>query len=593
MIKSVVLWRVRGPQGVVASLLMVFACVGIMVPDANAFTNTTGTVNINEFIGADAFYDAGYTGTRTNIGNIESGHVWSGHETLDHMIDINIPPLGDLDYHKIDAPLLTGQVDKHATWVGFIMAGRPTDPNDPDEMQRGIAYGSELWTGAIGNSWNQDGTKYVTSFNVAAMDQVDYPYQIMTETGVLEETVDVINGSWGEGASDANGAFTRLIDAVVSRTGTTVVFAAGNKGSAANTVIGPAIGPNSIAVGATHDGQDPGPYYDSIPGWSSRGPSDFYVPLQRAGTSGTTIDAVVSPIDLVAPARRLKLGSYDGLTGGAQWQTHTPTGNPADYDNDRVGTSFSSPIVAGGAALLIDVGKDLYGADAIHPSVVKSVLLNSADKLTGWNNGQSLNAGVITTIQSLDYAQGAGQIDLGMAFDQYTAGTTDVPSLLGGSIDAIGWDFGNVADGAPNSYHFMDELQAGTDLTATLSWLADRDFDYTLHESFYDSFDDLDLEIWQTDGEGGLVSLIAESVSTYNSVEHLHFLIPQTGYYAMRVKWESEIYDFVADIDAEDYGLAWATTFVSDSGDPIPAPATFALGMVGLGSLCGRRRSRR
>src|SRR5262245_51196931 len=42
----------------------------------------TGAVFSNQVIGATRFYDAGYTGTRALMANIEAGYVWNGHETL-------------------------------------------------------------------------------------------------------------------------------------------------------------------------------------------------------------------------------------------------------------------------------------------------------------------------------------------------------------------------------------------------------------------------------------------------------------------------------------------------------------------------------
>src|SRR4051812_49861844 len=45
----------------------------------------TGTVNMNTLLGADRFYNAGFTGTNSVMANIEAGRVWNGHETLTHV----------------------------------------------------------------------------------------------------------------------------------------------------------------------------------------------------------------------------------------------------------------------------------------------------------------------------------------------------------------------------------------------------------------------------------------------------------------------------------------------------------------------------
>ena len=71
-----------------------------------------GSFNLNNLMGANRFYNAGFTGTNAVMANIEAGHIWSGHETLTHVA--NIPTYG-----------AAGEVDRHATWVGMVMGGRP------------------------------------------------------------------------------------------------------------------------------------------------------------------------------------------------------------------------------------------------------------------------------------------------------------------------------------------------------------------------------------------------------------------------------------------------------------------------------------
>src|SRR4029078_6585924 len=119
------------------------------------------------------------------------------------------------------------------------------------------------------------------------------------------------------------------------------------------------------------------------------------------------------------------------------------------------GTSFAAPSVTGGAALLYDAAYSLLGAtpNARDTRVMKAVLMNSADKTLGWNNGQVAhpngNGGVLTT-QSLDSRLGTGRMNLNRAFDQLLSGTTDVAGAAAGvvgTVENIGWDFGQVIDG--------------------------------------------------------------------------------------------------------------------------------------------------
>ena len=53
----------------------------------------------------------------------------------------------------------------------------------------------------------------------------------------------------------------------------------------------------------------------------------------------------------------------------------------------------------------------------------------------------------------------------------------------------------------------------------------------------------------------------------YDSVEHLSITLPETGRYILQVRWTSELFDYVSDVDAENYALAWSVT------GPLPGDA--------------------
>jgi MYXO-CTERM domain-containing protein len=270
-----------------------------------------------------------------------------------------------------------------------------------------------------------------------------------------------------------------------------------------------------------------------------------------------------------------------------------PTGAPNFYTGNLAGTSFSAPIIAGGAALLNDVAYDQFPDNpAAHDNrVIKAVLQNSADKLAGWDNGQFDTGSELLTFQSLDLTTGTGVMNLDRAYDQFVAGTTDLPGLFGGTIESIGWDFGMVGDGTPVEYFFDDLLLGGSTLNATLTWNRDRSFDFLTGNAWDDSFDDLDLEIWRMLDDGS-DDLVAASVSTFNNVEHLSITLPETGQYKLRVNWFQEIFDLVGDTNEEYFGLAWAGVPFQDPDQPIPEPASVVVwfGLIGLVGLLFRRR---
>src|SRR5262245_46635672 len=60
-----------------------------------------GTYNLNNVLGAQRFYNKGFTGTGAVMANIEAGSIWPGHETLSHvqLIPTFNGALGEFDRH--------------------------------------------------------------------------------------------------------------------------------------------------------------------------------------------------------------------------------------------------------------------------------------------------------------------------------------------------------------------------------------------------------------------------------------------------------------------------------------------------------------
>src|SRR5262245_43480333 len=157
-------------------------CLGVVSSNGGANPPYTG-ININDFLGADRFYTNSYTGSRAIVSNIEAGHIWSGHVELGHVttrIDAGmVPPNGDFDWH--------------ATEVGGCIGGRPGGAN-PGEWQRGIAYGAELWSGAIATSWSGTPPTRLMGFVPQSFQPIYYQTMV---SGVSGRTTDVVNSSWG------------------------------------------------------------------------------------------------------------------------------------------------------------------------------------------------------------------------------------------------------------------------------------------------------------------------------------------------------------------------------------------------------------
>jgi hypothetical protein len=194
-------------------------------------------------------------------------------------------------------------------------------------------------------------------------------------------------------------------------------------------------------------------------------------------------------------------------------------------------------MVAGGAALLIDMGQALgYSTD---PKVIKAVLLNSADKLAGWSNSPT---------HPLDYAQGAGQMNLRSAYRQYLSGP-----LAPGAVPGIGWDRHQSAFGTEDLYDLNVDLPAGVVITATLTWdriVSTNTEDINKVVYTLDHLSDLNLGLYQAGNPGAPV---AESVSTTDNVEHVYYLLTEPGRYTLGVQRATAG-------GPETYGLTWRVT---------------------------------
>ncbi len=542
------------------------------------------TYNINNVLGATRFYSEGLTGTNAVMANIEAGYIWNGHETLSHVG--LIPSSGS-----------AGEVDRHATWVGMVMGGRPTSPTG--DYQRGMAPDAQLVSGAIATGWPAAATRYTGSFNFDPSGLSTYgPYRAAFINGVTgpggTRTADVINSSYVT-SNDFSGLtatdqLTGTLDALMKENPRTLMtVAAGNTlptGIGPNRVPGVASAFNAMTVAALaiDGGAFENPSY-----FSNGGPNDYYDP-----TTGF-VSQVRQVVDIAAPGESVAMAYYGGQTGGngpgVSGPPNGPAGGPDWYSRNVSGTSFSAPTVAGGAALLYDAAYARLGSqpDARDSRVMKAVLMNSADKTVGWDNGQTAHpngfGGVLTT-QGLDNRVGTGRMNLSQAFDQFLSGTTDVTGIGHGplgNVSPTGWDFGEVAEGTTNDYLINGLLTAGTAFTATLDWFRDRRTSGTT--GFLEgSYDNLDLELWSA-ASGVANQLIAESSSLYNNAEHFNFTIPTSGQYLLRVRWTGELYDELGDTNAALYGLAW-------TGTAVPEPTTLVMLCVALPlMLMSRRRA--
>jgi hypothetical protein len=437
---------------------------------------------------ADFLWQQGYTGGGVEIGVIDLFMAQSSHPAISGNF------LGSQKF-------VNGQswVDNHATSVAGAALSQ-------DPVRRGVAYGAGWWTaqttnrGSITNSRNQ--TIAAETFARGLGDLNSNPAEVITMS---------IGFSGSDAATDQ---WSLGLDHIIAARGTIIVVAAGNDGPASGTLSGPPVGAfNILSVGAT--------------GGTNAAISDDYSHIAPYSSRGPTSDGRSKP-DVVAPGSLLELPMLNNT-----W-------------SEGSGTSFATPLVAGGAALLIDMGRDRgMNTDAL---VIKSVLMNSADKLAGWSH---------TSASPLDPNFGAGQMNLESAFHQYDSGEQDP-----GTVDVIGWDHGLIASGADSAYDIGLNLPAGSELTATLVWnrpvtSSTSSIETTVYTA--SPLANLDLFLYEV---SNLSTPVASSISVVDNVEHLFLPIAAQGHYTIAVRDVSG-----ALIDPLSYSLAW-NVLVSEIAPP-------------------------
>jgi hypothetical protein len=272
---------------------------------------------------------------------------------------------------------------------------------------------------------------------------------------------------------------------------------------------------------------------------------------------------------------------YNGIGVGAYRSSPTYPVNPGSsigptIDNGRckpditapaAGTSFSSPQVAGAAAVLMqtglrgDGGSDTNSAADIR--TVKALLLNGAVKPLGWTNSNS---------SPLDARYGAGMLNIFNSYKQLTGGkqsyivSTTVSPIGGvhppngatGTIGTLnGWDYNTNTSGktpsqfdAVNHYYFnVTNNLLGTKFVATATLVWNKQYNKT-------AINNLGLFLYNCANS----NLVACSTSLVDNVEHIYKTNLTQGRYDLQV-WKAGGSGIVSAL--EPYALAFE--FFSES----------------------------
>jgi serine protease AprX len=312
--------------------------------------------------GASTYWQHGFYGQGVGIAVIDSGVV------PEDGLRRNVYYGPDFSPEVSDTSLKFLDTYGHGTFMASLIAGRSDAASRPYTNTAnyvGIAPEATLVSvkvaDALGNTTES-----------AVVAGVEWVVQHMYDTSIGVNNIRVINLSVGVPDSGyKNDPLAAAIEKAWSYC-ITVVSSAGNDGKVGLTL--PAADPYAIAVGAVDSHYTASTADDTVASFSNTG------------------NGIRNP-DLVAPGTHV-VGLRNA--GGFIDTTYGATGLVGTNFFRGSGTSESSAIVAGAAALIISQYPDL------NPDVVKALLMDSAKPIAGVSSA----------------VQGAGQLNLNAAFSQ-------------------------------------------------------------------------------------------------------------------------------------------------------------------------------
>lgn len=291
-----------------------------------------------------AVLDTGLDGTHSDL----SGRVVQNVK----LADTQSVSLGFTAPVSVENLSTTDQVDGHGTFVAGLIAGNGTHSGG---KYAGVAPGASV----VGLSAGDLNLSYVLS---------GYDYLLMHP----QLNIRVVNCSFS-----ANTAFdfndpVNVATKILTDRGVSVVFSAGNTGSAENTLNPYAVAPWVVSVGATDQ-------YGHLADFSSRGD------MGSALFHPTIVAPGVNVISLRATG--VNVTGTSGL-GAADTSRLNPAELP--YYTTGSGTSFSAPQVAGTIALMLEANSQLT------PQQIRDILQRTATPLPAYFQHE-VGAGMLNT----------------------------------------------------------------------------------------------------------------------------------------------------------------------------------------------------
>ncbi len=323
---------------------------------------------------ADDLAAAGGNGQGVTVALIDTG-VTPMPDLAGRIVQVTTDPLGLTTASCVDFTASSSCDDEygHGTFIAGLIAGNGSSSGG---QYVGTAPGARILSVKIAG---RDGSADVSDVLAA----IQWVVSFKDSYGIK-----VLNLSLG---TDSTQSYrVDPLNYAVERawqSGIAVVVSAANRGPAAGTISKPADDPYVITVGATDDMGTSGLGDDTLPNFSSRGP--------------TAADGLAKP-DVVAPGAHL----VSLAAPGAAITSLFPPGMPAPYRRGS-GTSFATAVVSGVVADMLSLQPGLT------PDRVKFELTSTAHATNASSDPMAIGSGVVDGYAALFDAP-AGLADQGL-----------------------------------------------------------------------------------------------------------------------------------------------------------------------------------
>ncbi|MEO0520026.1 MAG: S8 family serine peptidase [Cyanobacteria bacterium P01_A01_bin.116] len=458
------------------------------------------------------------TGRKIAIGQVEIGRP--GQFGIDKISPPNaVVQVGRI--FELDGPAIADEsVDAHASNVASVMVSQ-------DKINRGVAPNAFLYSAAIGT---------LTEFTGQQEECLASQHIALQNSGDVRAT----NFSFGEPLSrdertdatlDGNALLTQCID-WSSRVHKLLYVVAGNQGQGGIPIPTDNFNGINVAYSTRIDGR--------------------FVRVDSANLSSEPrrTDPNSEPESNAGDRRSISL-----VAPGSDIEMFEPNGSRTTSS----GTSFAAPHVVATVALLQEFGDRQFRAgvenwslSSREPLVMKSVILNAADKVQDSGDGALLGMSrTLVDKRGRDWTEsdaytdqsiplhaelGTGHLNAFRAYEQLAGGQWSP-----GEVPTVGWSYDSLApENTTQEYVFTQPLKGGSYVNATLSW--ERKVELNSSDDYFDIGEDfsgkalsnLDLYLMPAEAEDVSQS-VWSSVSREDSLEHIFIPVPADGEYKLRV----------------------------------------------------------